>query len=87
MAFFGRQNNKFYGVGLYLLAVWILYGRKEVLPRSVVKEFKVDTQGGLKEKKRDPKVAVDYTGALAGMVSGKTMFEVGKAMKEKHKAK
>ena len=84
MAFFGRQNNKFYGVGLYLLAVWVLYGRKEVLPRSVTKEL--NTKDNLKAPKRDPKVAVDFKAALESLASGKSMFELGTELKKAQKS-
>ena len=84
MAFFGRQNNKFYGVGLYLLAVWVLYGRKEVLPRSVTKEL--NTKDNLKAPKRDPKEAINFAGVLGSMVSGKTMFQLGAELKKSQKS-
>ena len=84
MAFFGRHNNKFYGVGLYLLTIWVLYGRKEVLPRSVIKALNVKDH--LKAPKRDPKVAVDYAAVLGGVVSGKTMYQVGVELKKAQKS-
>ena len=84
MPFFGRQNNKVYGVGLYLLAVWVLYGRKEVLPRSVIKAM--DTKDGLKTAKRDPKQAIDFKAALASLAGGKTMFEIGGELKKAQKS-
>ena len=84
MPFFGRQNNKFYGVGLYILAIWVLYGRKEVLPRSVIKALNVKEH--LKAPKRDPKVAVDYRQVLTNELSGKSMYEKGEELKKAQKS-
>ena len=55
--FFGVNQNKLYGVGIYILAVWILYGRKEVLPKEAIKATKA-----LDEAKRDPKAPQDFSG-------------------------
>ena len=56
MAFFGKNtNNKVYGVALYLAAVWILYGRKEVLPKNVIKKT-----GQLDDAKRDKATRIEF---------------------------
>ena len=65
------------------MAVWVLYGRKEVLPRSVIKAMKKDN---LKAAKRDPKVAVDFKAALESLASGKSMFELGAELKKAQKS-
>ena len=56
--YFGVNANKFYGVGIYILAVWILYGRKEVLPKDAIKG-----EVRLSEAKRDPKAEQDFAKA------------------------
>ena len=56
--YFGVNANKFYGVGLYILAVWILYGRKEVLPKDAIK-----ANLELSIAKRDPKKEMDFSAA------------------------
>ena len=56
--YFGVNANKFYGVGLYILAVWILYGRKEVLAKDAIKG-----EVRLSEAKRDPKAEQDFAKA------------------------
>ena len=81
------RYNKFYGVGLYLLAVWMLYGRQEVLPRSVTKAFQRDDNNGLKEKKRDEKKAVDYYTDISSVKSGKSMYQMGEELKKAQKGK
>ena len=53
--FFGVNQNKLYGVGIYILAVWILYGRKEVLSKDAIKG-----EAALDAAKRDPKAAQDF---------------------------
>ncbi len=68
MAFFGKNtNNKVYGVALYLAAVWILYGRKEVLPKNVIKKA-----GQLDDAKRDK-----ATTQVFANKTGKTQYQRG----------
>ena len=63
--YFGVNANKFYGVGLYILAVWMLYGRKEVLAKDAIKG-----EARLSEAKRDPKAEQDFAKAPTKARSG-----------------
>jgi hypothetical protein len=91
----GKNMHRLYGVALYLVAVMFLYGKKEVLPTALIKEYSnVKNEFSLKyEKKRDPKVAIDYQLMLrneakiteAGASGGQSMYAVGKALKKKQK--
>jgi hypothetical protein len=93
----GKNMHRVYGVGLYLLAVMFLYGKKEVLPKSVIKEYSnPKIPGSLKyEKKMDPKQAIDYRAQLvgkyniieAGASGGHSMYAVGKELKKTQKVK
>ena len=75
-----------------------LYGKKEVLPKSVIKEYSKNPKipNSLKyEKKMDPKVAIDYRTDLvgkyaikeAGASGGHSMYAVGKELKKTQKVK
>ena len=48
-----------YGAGLYVFLVWMLYGKREVLPTSLYKHFEKE-DNGLKAAKRDPKVSINF---------------------------
>lgn len=88
--------HRVYGIGLYLAVVLFLYGKKEVLPRSIIKLYS-DEKGkplSIKAKKRDQKVAIDYYALLrteakileAGASGGQSMYAVGKHLKKAQKA-
>ncbi len=91
----GKNMHRLYGVALYLAVVMFLYGKKEVLPKSVIKQYSnPKNEFSLKyEKKRDPKVAIDYKHLLvqeakvteAGASGGQSMYAVGKALKKSQK--
>ena len=77
-----KAYNNLYAVGLYLAVVWVLYGRREILPKSVVKAL--DTDALLKADKRDPKEQILYeaeVGKLLASKSAKTLY----ALKEIYK--
>ena len=76
-AMFGKQTNKVYGVGLYLLAVWVLYGRREILPKSILKSKEV--KEALEVKKRDPKVAIQWRSTID--TGGKSVYAYGQQLK------
>ena len=91
----GKNMHRAYGVILYLAVVMFLYGKKEVLPKSLIKEYSnPKNEYSLKyEKKRDPKVAIDYKHMLvveakiteAGASGGQSMYAIGKALKKRQK--
>ena len=91
----GKNMHRVYGVGLYLLVVMFLYGKKEVLPKSIIKAFSnPEVKGSLKYKKKvDPKEAIDYRNSLAtqfkvteaGASGGRSMYAAGKDQKQKQK--
>ena len=79
-----KTNHALTAVGLYILAVWILYGRKEVLPKPILTSFKVD----LSQAKRDPKVEQFYAKAITAKMSEKgvsTMYALNEVMKKEKK--
>ena len=78
----GKAYNNLYAVGLYLAVVWVLYGRREILPKSVVKAL--DTDALLKADKRDPKEQILYEAEVSKLLaskSAKTLY----ALKEIYK--
>ena len=78
----GKNMHRVYGVLFYIAAIWVVYGRKEVLPKRVTKFYNGTRQpGGLKAEKRDPKVAFDYNTMLhAQVIKGGTMAAGAKAL-------
>ncbi len=91
----GKNMHRVYGIGLYLAVVLFLYGKKEVLPRSIIKTYSDEKKPlSLKYKKRDQKVAIDYYALLrgemkiteAGASGGQSMYAVGKHLKKAQKA-
>ena len=80
----GKNMHRLYGVALYLGVVLVLYGRKEILPRAVIKHYNNDNALGLKAAKRDPKQAINYDRMLYDDVYSKGgMFAQSKIMKPK----
>ena len=78
-----------YGAGLYVFLVWMLYGKREVLPTSLYKHFEKE-DNGLKAAKRDPKEAVVFLGeidALFSKAGTESMMELDKQLKEDQKGK
>ena len=71
----GKNMHRVYGVLFYIAAVWVVYGRKEVLPKRVTKFYNnKNATGGLKAPKRKPKVAIDYNAFLhSQVIKGGTM--------------
>ena len=69
-------------VALYLAVVWVLYGRREVLPKSVIKAL--DTDALLKADKRDPKEQVYYAAEVKKLLAGKSVNTLY-ALKELYK--
>ena len=65
-----KAYNNLYAVGLYLAVVWVLYGRREILPKSVVKAL--DTDALLKADKRDPKEQILYAAEVAKLLASKS---------------
>jgi hypothetical protein len=82
-----KAYNNLYAVGLYLAVVWVLYGRREVLPKSVIKAL--DTDQLLKADKRDPKKEdVYYTDEVGKLYSGKSavsLYDLAEKLKAEKK--
>jgi hypothetical protein len=82
-----KAYNNLYAVGLYLAVVWVLYGRREVLPKSVIKAL--DTDQLLKADKRDPKKEdVYYTDEVGTLYSGKSassLYDLSEKLKAEKK--
>ena len=78
----GKNMHRVYGVLFYIAAIWVVYGRKEVLPKRVTKYYNNDNAtGGLKAPKRDPKKSIDYRQFLqAQVIKGGTMAAGAKAL-------
>jgi hypothetical protein len=73
-------------VALYLAVVWVLYGRREVLPKSVIKAL--DTDELLKADKRDPKELVYYNAEVGKLLAGKsakTLYDLSEKLKAEKK--
>ena len=87
----GKNMHRAYGVVLYLAVVMFLYGKREVLPKSVIKNFDNKNEPGLKAKKRDPKRAVFWGQELGNQINvkggGVTMYQAGKQLKQQQKDK
>ena len=78
-----------YGAGLYFFLVWMLYGRKEVLPTSLYKHFEKH-DNGLKAAKRDPKEKIEFTKEIDQLFTTagtESMVELDKHLKEAQKGK
>ena len=82
-----KAYNNLYAVGLYLAVVWVLYGRREVLPKSVIKAL--DTDKLLKAAKRDPKVEnlwfVDEVHTLYAGKSATSLYDLSEKLKAEKK--
>ena len=82
-----KGYNNIYAVGLYLAVVWVLYGRREVLPKNVIKAL--DTDKLLKADKRDPKVEnlyyVDEVHTLASSKGATNMYDLNEKLKGENK--
>ena len=76
-----------YGAGLYVFLVWMLYGKREVLPTSLYKHFE-KADNGLKAAKRDPKEQIDFAdeiNTLFSSVGTESMVDLDKHLKEAQK--
>ena len=82
-----KGYSNIYAVGLYLAVVWVLYGKREVLPKSVIKAL--DTDKLLKAAKRDPKVEnLLFVGEINTLLSSKgaqSMYDLGQKLKGENK--
>jgi hypothetical protein len=77
----GKNMHRVYGVVFYLAAIFVLYGRQEILPKPVIKHY---ADSKLKEAKRDPKVALSFaTNIKADLTTGqgKSMYEAAAILK------
>ena len=73
------MQNKLTAVGLYLAAIFLLYGRTEVFPTNLYKHEKAHT---LTAEKRKPKEAITYYQKVYDAVAGAgTMKKYSESLK------
>ena len=79
-----RTNHALTAVGLYIAAVWVLYGRKEVLPKALLEAYKPI----IGADKRDPKQLQYFRRHTIGQMgkhSVKSVYLLSEALKKSAK--
>ena len=74
--------NYLSGVGLYVLLILVLYGQKQILPKSVYKAFgDTHLKAPTRDKGAQPVVFKAEIGKLVSQHGAKTMHELSEALK------
>ena len=74
--------NYLSGVGLYVLLILVLYGQKEILPKSVYKQFgDTHLKAPTRDKGSQPLSFKAEVGKLVTSTGAKTVHELGEALK------
>ena len=74
--------NYLSGVGLYVLLILVLYGQKEILPKTVYKQFgDTHLKAPTRDKSAKPLPFKEEVGKLVQSTGAKSVHELGEALK------